>query len=135
MLSQVTRLVAAFDTNYINDDIITIEGSTTNPTKGTIVNDKLRYRLDGDDCIAEYHYNQSTSGTVGSGVYLFSLPTDIEFDDSYTFDTSVVTSDTITNGSNICVNGYITGGTFITNIKVIPYDSKRFKLFGMSTLK
>ena len=53
---------------------LTIDGTTTAPTKGTIVRDEARWRQVGDEMELRYDFSQSTAGTAGSGNYLFPLP-------------------------------------------------------------
>lgn len=53
---------------------LTITGSTTNPTKGTIHTDKALWRRVGDSMEITYAYRQTTAGTAGNGSYRFSIP-------------------------------------------------------------
>ena len=61
-----------------------IEGSTTNPTKGTIFRDKAFWRRVGDSMEIRYEYRQNAAGSAGSGTYIFRLPS------GYTADTSKI---------------------------------------------
>lgn len=47
---------------------------TTNPTKGTIVEDHAQWMREGEDMLVKFDYKQSSAGSAGSGVYLFPLP-------------------------------------------------------------
>lgn len=72
-----TQAAAANQTDfgYKNAGPVTITGSTTNPTKGTIVKDEFWYRRKGENLEFIYNYEQSTAGANGSGDYIFTLPT------------------------------------------------------------
>lgn len=54
---------------------LTILGSTSNPTKGTVGTDQAFFRVNGDVMEIRYGYAQSAAGAAGSGDYIFSLPT------------------------------------------------------------
>ena len=61
---------------------ITIGATTTPPTKGTIVVDNVKWRQVGDSYEVEFKYEHSTAGAAGSGDYLITLPSGLEFDSS-----------------------------------------------------
>lgn len=52
----------------------TITGSTSNPSKGTILMDQAFWRRIGDSMQIRYQYRQTSAGGAGSGAYYFSLP-------------------------------------------------------------
>lgn len=54
--------------------IMNPEATTTNPTKGTIAVDLATYKLSGDKMQIQWSYQQSSSGSAGSGTYIFPLP-------------------------------------------------------------
>jgi hypothetical protein len=58
----------------------TITGTSSNPTKGTIVRDRAYWRRSGDSIEIRYEFMQSTAGAAGSGFYSFSLPPGLKFD-------------------------------------------------------
>lgn len=58
----------------------TITGTSSNPTKGTVVQDIAYYRRVGDSIEIQYAYYQNAGGSIGSGTYLFSLPAGIVAD-------------------------------------------------------
>lgn len=70
------RYIQATTTSYS----LTIGGSTSAPTKGTVVRDHARWRRDGDHAIISYDYYQSAAGSSGTGTYLFPLPTSLVID-------------------------------------------------------
>jgi len=61
---------------------LTIGGATTSPIKGTVVTDTAYYKVVGKSLFIRYTYNQSTAGSIGSGNYLFPLPTGFSIDTS-----------------------------------------------------
>ena len=74
---------------WISAGPITITATTTNPTKGTIVQDNVRYRrVNLTTWEVEYKYAQSTVGNAGTGTYIFALPSGIAFGTSVLTTTS-----------------------------------------------
>lgn len=67
-------------TDWVNDGASTITGTTTSPTKGTIVRDNVYYRRVGDSMEVRFEYEQSTAGTGGSGEYLLQIPAGLSID-------------------------------------------------------
>lgn len=61
---------------------MTIEATTTSPTKGTVVTDSVKMKRQGDTGFFEFSYEQSAAGAAGSGDYLFKLPNGLQFDAS-----------------------------------------------------
>lgn len=57
-----------------------IEAVTSNPTKGTVTTDVLSYGRLGKFMKMTATYVQTTSGTAGSGTYLWKLPTGLTLD-------------------------------------------------------
>lgn len=55
------------------DGPIPITGVTTDPTKGTIVRDTIRWGQIGDKMEIHFEYEQSAGGSTGSGTYLLEL--------------------------------------------------------------
>lgn len=60
--------------NWIDGGAISIGGSTTDPTKGTVTFDKLWYRRVGDTMEGRFEYKGSSGGTEGSGGYIIRMP-------------------------------------------------------------
>lgn len=71
-------LVMDLTTPWIDSGPITIWAVTTNPTKGSVVIDRLMWRRVGSSAEYRMHYQQSTAGAAGSGEYLFSIPFDAD---------------------------------------------------------
>jgi hypothetical protein len=88
-------------TDWIDYGSIPISGTTTNPTKGTIVVDKFHGKRVGSSFIGRLDFIQSSVGTAGSGTYVINLPTGIKVD----------LSKTPSNASYVSANV----GTVITN--------------------
>jgi hypothetical protein len=68
------------------DYSMTIGASTTAPTKGVTSVDKAQWRRVGSDMEIRYDFKQTSAGSAGSGVYLFSIPS------GYTIDNTKVPS-------------------------------------------
>lgn len=64
-------------TSSIDSGPISITGSITNPTKGTINTDSSSWHRDGDLIVYRMQFEQSAAGAGGSGDYRFSLPLNI----------------------------------------------------------
>jgi hypothetical protein len=64
------------------DYTLAITGTTTNPTPGTVTQNKAQWRRVGSNIEIRIDYETSTVGTAGSGAYLFSLPPGIVADES-----------------------------------------------------
>ena len=77
---QLSLGYAPITTDYENKGAITITATTTNPTKGTVVTDKILMAKLGQRMLARYSYSQSAAGTNGSGDILFALPSGVSFD-------------------------------------------------------
>lgn len=80
-------------TDWVDAGPVSITATTTNPTKGAIVNDRVLWRRVGQDAIVRIEYSHSTAGTAGSGDYLFAMPAGL------TIDLSKVTQYTTVEGS------------------------------------
>jgi hypothetical protein len=59
---------------------MTVTGSTSNPTKGTVTTDNAQWRRVGDSMEIHWEYQQSGAGADGNGVYLFALPSGFSID-------------------------------------------------------
>ncbi len=112
------------------DYTLTIGGSTTAPTLGTITTNKASWRQVGDSIEIMYKFYQSSpigSGAAGSGTYLFPLPP------GRSIDTSKISVNADVNlGATVgAVSGYSTGtstvGGFVyawnsTNLAIVMGD-------------
>ena len=90
-------------TDWTDAGAMTITGVSSNPGKGTVEADKVRWRRVGSDMEVTYNLvtAASSSGSAGSGTYLFTLP------GGYSADAGKVTIDgTITSGSDNTQVGY-----------------------------
>jgi len=61
---------------------LTIGATTTAPTLGTVLVNEARWRRVGDSMEIYYSLRTSTAGTIGSGLYLFPLPSGYTVDSS-----------------------------------------------------
>lgn len=59
---------------------MTIGGSVTAPTKGTVTIDRAQWRRVGGDMEIRYDFRQTSAGGAGSGVYLFPIPSGFTID-------------------------------------------------------
>jgi hypothetical protein len=62
----------------VSDGVITIDSTGTAPTKGTTSTDEVTWSRSGQHLIATYTYYQTTTGTAGTGAYLFTLPNGLQ---------------------------------------------------------
>jgi hypothetical protein len=83
---------------------LTIGATTSAPTLGTIAVNEARWRRDGDVMEIYYSVAQTTTGSSGTGTYLFPLPS------GYSIDTAKVTPDTGGKRANLG-HGYVYAGT------------------------
>ncbi len=59
---------------------VSIVGSVSNPTKGTVTIDRGQYKVVGKTLHIRYDYEQSAPGLAGNGNYRFSLPAGFTID-------------------------------------------------------
>lgn len=80
-LGPQTAPIGPVMTDFRDMGPMTIGGSTSAPTKGTVVTDKVFVRREGDSARLRYYYQQSAASLNGGvGNYLFSLPAGMTFD-------------------------------------------------------
>lgn len=114
-----------FDTRIVEG--ITIEGVTSNPTKGTTTVDQVQYSQVGDKGVFKYEYSQNTVGTNGSGDYLYSLPDDLEFADSVKRTTGAISSSEFYSSALGKVTNQNSGAAGSVGY-IVPYDNTRFRI-------
>lgn len=121
-------------TDVVDNGATIITATTTNPTKGTIVLDKMRSRRVGDSLELEIDYAQTlTGGVAGSGTFLFALPSGLSMDTS-----KITASTNLTNDSlNAAAASKIGHGVLQRanaasgDVFAYAYDATRFYLkFG-----
>lgn len=103
---------------------MTIDGSTSAPTRGTVAYENSQYKRVSDDSIEIlWNYKQTNVGANGSGNYLFTLPNGLSVD------TGKLTVDT--NGFNsTCGFADIYDGTnTIIGANVKAYNSTQFAIY------
>lgn len=104
-----------------------ITGTTSDPTKGTVVRDNAYYRRVGDSIEVRYEFEQSAGGTAGSGTYLFSLPPNLAIDSSKVH---IGTAGIESNVGQGTVSDQANGsGTTTHGLAVTPYDSNNVAIF------
>lgn len=133
-ITQTLNTTAAFtvpkNNNYSGQIVsgITIGATTTAPTKGTTVTDRIIHSRFENRLIADYQFEMSSAGVNGSGDYLFTLPNSLQFDSSIVnFNTSSAQS---TNAKCVVGFGEIgrTTGTENGKAILVAYDSTRFRV-------
>jgi hypothetical protein len=100
---------------------LTITGSVSNPTKGTIVRDEAMWRRIGDSMQIIYNFKQSSAGTSGSGDYLFALPS------GYLIDTAKLSVSTTTGDVSCGPAAALRGGVAYAGYTSV-YDTSHLKL-------
>jgi hypothetical protein len=85
-LTQTAKLSTTIEvpvvTEEVNAGAITITATTTNPTKGTTSTDNVFWHREGQFLVATYRYAQTSTGSAGSGDYLFTIPNSLQVDTS-----------------------------------------------------
>jgi len=71
---------AAVITRWTNAGAATIGATVTAPAKGITTTDAVLWRRVGDSMEVQWNYVQTSGGTVGSGYYLFTLPSGYSID-------------------------------------------------------
>lgn len=108
-----------------------VEGTTTNPTKGAVYQDYTRYRRINSDTY-EVHWNLTFSGAggVGSGDYLFSLPSGLTWHPDWPVYASPITNFGLIQNVAIPTIGVYTddAGNRFRDAVALPYDSTRFRV-------
>lgn len=103
-----------------------ITATTTNPTYGTVTQNVAMWRRVGDSMEILWTYRQSTSGTTGSGTYLFNLPP------GYQIDTSKIVPST-SNVQPIGAWNYADSHTIFASGWVSPYSATQLFCGGPYT--
>lgn len=63
------------DTNWVDAAAaLVVTGSTSDPTKGTIAYDTFFWRRQGNDLLLYWAFKQTSVGTPGDGIYLWTIP-------------------------------------------------------------
>jgi hypothetical protein len=114
------------DWSYVGTNTIT--ATTTSPTKGTILTDKVYKRRVGDSLELNCEYSQSSIGTAGSGTYLYSLPSGLSFDSSVITYTGAIANPQASTLT--CIgDGWATVNSASganAGLKLFAYDATRF---------
>ena len=106
--------------------VITASGG--NPTKGTIVTDKVYWRRVGDSMEIRVDYQQSAAGAAGSGQYLWTIP------DGKTIDTSKVRVYTgVITAGTVGTGVWTDAASFNRFLAAMLYDTTHFRLLDPTT--
>lgn len=111
---------------------ITIGATTSAPTKGTTSIDYVKYRnIVGKEYEIEYNYLQTASGTsAGSGDYLISLPSGLQFDftnPGQVAYTGAAGYDAMKNRIASSTGDILLPG-YHNSITIIPYNATQFRV-------
>lgn len=122
------------ETAWVNAGTITIQATTTNPTKGNTQSiDKTWWKREGDSAHIRMNFRQ-TSGTgsaAGSGDYLFVIPSAIGTIDTAKLDIYATTEGWNGSYQNAFAVGICTvnDGTSDGVGSVVPYSSTQVRMF------
>ena len=113
--------------DWVDGGTVTVASTGSAPTKGGINTDQVWYRFDGQDMVVRYELDFSSTGTIGTGDYLWEIPGGFEIDlDLVTENATVLggTPNQIVNtvGSFTATRG-VSGG-------VVVYDATQVRLVG-----
>lgn len=119
-------------TDWIDAGTITVTATTSNPTKGTTANDKIRWKREGKDCCFRIEFRTTANGTSGSGDYLFAMPSNMSIDSTYMpfYTTVESTGSWIANSGNGAIFYNDNSGNNGVACAV-PYDASTFRLMGL----
>lgn len=108
---------------------ITITATSVNPSKGAgPAVDKVVYRRSGNILQAWYHFANTTSGSAGTGTYLFAIPGSLTVDTTY-FPYGLVSS-TSSDYTSAIGTGYggDSGTSALVQLVAILYNSTHFAI-------
>ena len=118
--------------DWLDGGAITIDATTTAPTKGTTSNDKMYYRIDGNDLVVRVEYKQTGAGVAGSGDYLVKIPNDYKIDTTKVKPYTTVEGVGLWNTENTV--GTASGGLPTSNFQgsVVVYDEDYVRFAGVN---
>ena len=117
---------------WVNGGVVSISATSTPPTKGTVVQDNVRYRrVNTTTWEVEYKYAQSTVGNAGSGTYVFALPSGIAFGASVILSTSATVS-VLQNSAIPATATQAWGGPSLRPLMVVPRTSNSFQMITLN---
>lgn len=128
----VEHVITPVKSNLSNSDNvseISLDATTTAPTKGTIVTDEFRYRRVGDRMEFFITFEQSAGGSGGSGQYLIDLPDSLVIDATKEkVPASVIEAENELGTGRISdnTNGY---SSFTLPVKICPYNTTQLAVF------
>ena len=105
--------------DYVNDGASTLTSTNTDVSKGTIVNDVIHTKREGDLLKVFWTYEHSTAG-AGTGTYLLKIPNDLTIDSS-----KIVVSTDPTTGH--CGEGVLDGSSQTIVMIATTYDENHIQ--------
>jgi hypothetical protein len=123
-------------TDWSSTVATTITGTVSNPTKGTMAVDTIKWRRNGKFAQIGLNFQQTAAGAgAGSGSYLILLPGSLTADTTQV-ELNTSTDATIAHGIGILPHTVIAGNTGATNTvtggATSMYDSTHFRVHGLS---
>lgn len=125
-------------TDWTDAGVMTITGTTSNPTKPTTPDiDKHYWRREGNRVFLRYilRISSATGGTTGTGTYLFALPSNITFDTTIlTPVATAITTAVRSEGSASFLDGHglvTNDSTSINRVSFFAYDTSHFQALSM----
>ena len=115
------------------NETLTIEATTTDPTKGTVSTDYTSIKQIGSMGLVKVNYYQTAAGSAGSGAYLFTLPDGKQFKSGTTFYTGSDPSNTDAEMYGP-IRVVYAGSDTPADMMVIPYDSIRYQFVSSSVV-
>ena len=111
---------------------MTINATTSAPTKGTTSEDSVQYQIIGDQYYMEYRYRTSSGGAAGSG----QLPAGLQFDATkVNFYTGTATGFNDGPWRGYGIANLIADGNAFTELGyIIPYDATTFRVQAVTNL-
>lgn len=109
--------------------ILSIGGSTSAPSPGTLQTNIAHWYRDGGDMVITYQFRQTTAASgSGSGTYLFPLPS------GATIDTNRCSLTNVMAGETSIGSGQVFDSVNLFVVSVRPYDSTNLALSDTSTI-
>lgn len=101
---------------------LTIGGSSSAPSTGTVQTNIAQWYRDDGDMVITFQFRQTSSGTTGSGTYLFPLPS------GATIDTNRCSLTNLQIGETCVGHGHVYDSASYFVVAVRPYDSTHLAL-------
>lgn len=115
----------------INSGAVTVTTTGTAATKGTVAIDSFYWNREGQYMYGSYDFSMTATGTAGTGIYLFALPTSLSADPNltlyYTGTADAFMTESVGSGSVSAVSGPSDGAATVQ-----MYDATHFRISASS---